>query len=51
MVPLAAAWRAGASEWTTAEREKFANVLASPQLWLTVSSAEQGALEDMLATC
>jgi hypothetical protein len=92
MVPLAAAWRSGASSWTTAEREAFANDLESPQLWavtdnvnqekgdqtpeawkpplesewcqysraythvkyvyeLTVSSAEHGALEDMLATC
>jgi hypothetical protein len=92
MVPLAAAWRSGAAEWTTAQRETFANDLTSPQLWavtdnvnqekddktpdqwkppresewceysraythvkylyeLTVSAAEQDALEDMLATC
>ena len=79
-------------EWTTAEREAFANDLSSPQLWavtdnvnqskgdqtpeswkppleshwceyaraythvkysydLTVNSAEQGALSDMLGTC
>ena len=92
MVPLAAAWRTGAADWTEARREAFANDLDSPQLWavtdnvnqsksdqtpdqwkpplesnwceyasaythvkylydLTVNSAEQGALEDMLATC
>jgi hypothetical protein len=92
MVPLAAAWRSGAADWTTAQREAFANDLGSPQLWavtdnvnqsksdqtpdqwkpplqsnwcqyasaythvkytyeLTVTDAEQGALEDMLATC
>jgi len=92
MVPLADAWRTGASEWTTEQREAFANDLENPQLWavtdnvnqekgdktpeawkpplesewcqysraythvkyvyeLTVSSAEQNALEDMLATC
>ena len=92
MVPLAAAWRTGASGWTEAQREAFANDLDSPQLWavtdnvnqsksdqtpdqwkpplqshwceysraythvkylydLTVTDAEQGALEEMLATC
>lgn len=92
MVPLAAAWRSGAADWTDAQREAFANDLASPQLWavtdnvnqskgdqtpdqwkppleshwceyaraythvkysydLTVSDAEQGALQGMLATC
>jgi hypothetical protein len=92
MVPLAAAWRSGAADWTTDQREAFANDLDSPQLWavtdnvnqskgdqtpdtwkpplqsewceyarafthvkhlydLTVNSAEQGALSDMLGTC
>lgn len=92
MVPLAAAWRSGAADWTTAQRETFANDLSSPQLWavtdnvnqskgdqtpdtwkpplqsewcryarafthvkaqydLTVNSAEQSALSDMLGTC
>lgn len=92
MVPLADAWRSGASSWTTDQREAFANDLDSPQLWavtdnvnqskgdkspdewkppsqgewceysrayihvkylydLTVNSAEEGALADMLATC
>lgn len=92
MVPLAAAWRSGAADWTEAEREAFANDMNSPQLWavtdnvnqskgdqtpdtwkpplesewcryasaythvkytydLTVNTAEQGALTEMLATC
>jgi Protein of unknown function (DUF1524) len=92
MVPLAAAWRTGAADWSTSQREAFANDLSSPQLWavtdnvnqskgdqtpeswkpplqshwceyaraythvkyvwdLTVNSAEQGALSDMLGTC
>jgi hypothetical protein len=33
MVPLANAWRSGASSWTTTRRGQFANDLNSPQLW------------------
>lgn len=33
MVPLSNAWKSGASEWTAAQRETFANDLDSPQLW------------------
>ena len=34
MVPLKEGWRSGAHAWTTEERERFANDLASsPQLW------------------
>lgn len=92
VVPLSAAWRTGAAEWTDAEREAFANDLDGPQLiavtdnvnqqkgdkspdawkppsvgywctyasmWvgvkhkyeLTVSEAEKGALDEMLAKC
>lgn len=92
MVPLKNAWISGASEWTTAEREVFANDVEGPQLWavtgttnsqksdsspdewqppltgihcdyaaawiqvksdydLSVSSAEQSALEEMLGSC
>lgn len=32
MVPLANAWRSGASSWTTAKRQAFANDLNHPQL-------------------
>lgn len=32
MVPLANAWRSGASTWTTAKRQAFANDLNHPQL-------------------
>jgi hypothetical protein len=41
MVPLAAAWRAGAADWTTAEREEFANDLSSPQLWAVTDNVNQ----------
>ncbi len=90
MVPLANAWRSGASSWTTAKREAFANrplgLLAvednlnaskgdrGPEAWkpprtayhctyatkwvnvkhywkLSVTSAEKGALTQMLSTC
>ncbi|WP_418153910.1 HNH endonuclease family protein [Actinoalloteichus caeruleus] len=32
VVPLAAAWRSGASSWSAAKREEFANDLTNPQL-------------------
>lgn len=32
VVPLAEAWRSGASSWTTAQRQSFANDLNRPQL-------------------
>jgi len=92
VVPLAAAWRSGASKWTDAKRSQFANDLTRPQLlavtasvnrakgdqdpstwkpplrsfwcayatdwiavkafWgLSVTTAEKGALTDMLNTC
>ncbi len=41
MVPLADAWRTGASEWTTDEREAFANDLDSPQLWAVTDNVNQ----------
>jgi len=33
LVPLAAAWRAGANKWTDDQREGFANDLTRPQLY------------------
>ena len=41
MVPLAAAWRSGAADWTTDEREAFANDLESPQLWAVTDNVNQ----------
>ncbi|PNS14971.1 hypothetical protein CAC42_2200 [Sphaceloma murrayae] len=41
MVPLANAWRSGASSWTTARREDFANDLDSPQLWAVTDNVNQ----------
>jgi len=32
VVPLGEAWKAGANEWTTAQRQAFANDLDNPQL-------------------
>jgi hypothetical protein len=41
MVPLADAWRTGASEWTTEQREAFANDLENPQLWAVTDNVNQ----------
>ncbi|MFC5753724.1 GmrSD restriction endonuclease domain-containing protein [Actinomadura rugatobispora] len=41
MVPLAEAWRSGASSWTTARREGFANDRASSQLWAVTDNVNQ----------
>ncbi len=38
VVPLAEAWRSGASSWTTTTRQAFANDLTGPQL-IAVSAA------------
>ena len=45
MVPLANAWRSGASAWTTAKREDFANDLDDPQL-VAVSQTSNRAKGD-----
>jgi hypothetical protein len=41
MVPLAAAWRSGAADWTIDEREAFANDVDSPQLWAVTDNVNQ----------
>lgn len=41
MVPLAAAWRTGAANWSTDQREAFANDLDSPQLWAVTDNVNQ----------
>ncbi|GFF34516.1 hypothetical protein IFM51744_02472 [Aspergillus udagawae] len=41
VVPLANAWRSGASKWTTAQRQAFANDLTSPQLMAVTDNVNQ----------
>lgn len=41
LVPLAEAWRSGASGWTTARRQAFANDLTRPQLIAVTGSVNQ----------
>ncbi|WP_308198746.1 GmrSD restriction endonuclease domain-containing protein [Actinomadura litoris] len=41
MVPLAEAWRSGASAWTTSRRQAFANDLESSQLWAVTDNLNQ----------
>ena len=41
MVPLAQAWRSGASAWTTAQRQAFANDLTHAQLWAVTDNVNQ----------
>jgi hypothetical protein len=41
VVPLAAAWRTGASSWTTAQRQAFANDLSDPQLIAVTDNVNQ----------
>ncbi|MHA6801607.1 HNH endonuclease family protein [Bounagaea algeriensis] len=41
VVPLAAAWRSGAAEWTNERRSEFANDLESPQLVAVTDSVNQ----------
>ncbi|MEU7023580.1 HNH endonuclease family protein [Streptomyces sp. NPDC046203] len=41
VVPLAEAWRSGASAWTTAQRQAFANDLTRPQLIAVTDNVNQ----------
>ncbi|EMR62090.1 putative secreted protein [Eutypa lata UCREL1] len=41
MVPLKNAWVSGASKWTTARRQSFANDLTRPQLWAVTDNVNQ----------
>jgi hypothetical protein len=41
MVPLAEAWRSGASSWTTSQRQAFANDLTRPQLIAVSASSNR----------
>ncbi|MET9480580.1 HNH endonuclease family protein [Streptomyces sp. NBC_01317] len=41
MVPLAEAWRSGASSWTTSQRQSFANDLTRPQLIAVTDNVNQ----------
>ncbi|PXY31481.1 HNH endonuclease family protein [Prauserella muralis] len=46
VVPLAAAWRSGAAEWTTDRRERFANDLSGPQLIAVTDDVNQEKGDD-----
>ncbi|MBK1784771.1 HNH endonuclease family protein [Prauserella cavernicola] len=41
VVPLAEAWRSGAADWTTDQREQFANDLSGPQLIAVTDNVNQ----------
>ncbi|MFF3287261.1 HNH endonuclease family protein [Streptomyces sp. NPDC003023] len=41
IVPLAEAWRSGASSWTTSKRQQFANDLTRPQLIAVTDNVNQ----------
>jgi len=38
VVALSEAWASGASQWSTSERQAFANDISSPQLWIATTS-------------
>ncbi|WP_372448934.1 HNH endonuclease family protein [Qaidamihabitans albus] len=46
VVPLAEAWRTGAADWTTTEREAFANDLDGPQLIAVTDNVNQEKGDD-----
>jgi hypothetical protein len=50
VVPLAAAWRAGANAWTTTKRQQFANDLSYPQLIAVTDNVNQSKGDQSPAT-
>lgn len=50
IVPLAAAWRSGASSWTTARRQLFANDMSGPQLIAVTDNVNQAKGDQTPAT-
>ena len=50
IVPLANAWRTGASSWTTSRREAFANDLTNPQLIAVTDNVNQAKSDQTPAT-
>lgn len=50
MVPLAEAWRSGASSWTNAERQAYANDLTRPQLIAVTDNVNQSKSDQDPAT-
>lgn len=50
MVPLAEAWRSGASSWTTAQRQAYANDLTRPQLIAVTDNVNQSKSDQDPAT-
>jgi hypothetical protein len=50
IVPLADAWRTGASAWTTAQRQAFANDLSDPQLIAVTDNVNQAKGDQTPAT-
>lgn len=50
IVPLADAWRTGASSWTTAQRQQFANDLTDPQLIAVTDNVNQAKGDQTPAT-
>jgi hypothetical protein len=50
MVPLADAWRTGASSWTTTRRTQFANDLTNPQLIAVTDNVNQSKGDQTPAT-
>ncbi|MGI5504062.1 HNH endonuclease family protein [Lentzea sp. CA-135723] len=50
VVPLAAAWRSGASSWSTAQRQSFANDMSGPQLIAVTDNVNQAKGDQTPAT-